>query len=375
MVRLTPDDNTLMLRRLLELKIRLLIRTLAVGIGATIFSAYAEQLHAQAYRGVAGIRIRAMAPTPTSEMGDIVSAVQLTSGIFVVADNINRQLHFYGAGGRFVRSVGAPGDGPGEFRAIRWIGECGRDSVYVLDTTLQRMSVFAPDGKFVRSFPPAAINVAQFRCTIDGTVAYLIESTQRANMSQWGVIQTVDHTGKLLYRSPEMMMIEGRPLGKQIAVAIAAEGLIFGNGDNASLTMMSVKGEGPHVLAAGTIGREPTDTNRAASLEYWATLIRGTSVDYERMRQMLRKLPPVKTLAPYNDVFIDVITKAIWVKTSNLGDPATILERLTFDGVPQGRATLLPDLEIQQIRGDVVVAKLSAAKTAEQLLVTYRLIK
>ncbi len=46
-----------------------------------------------------------------------------------------------------------------------------------------------------------------------------------------------------------------------------------------------------------------------------------------------------------------------------------------MDGALQGTATLSASLEIQQTRGDVVLAMLADAKTGEEVLVSYRLAK
>lgn len=331
-------------------------------------------LHAQTYRAVPGVRIRAMAAGTANEVGDIAAAVQLSGGTYVIADNVHDQLHFYSAAGRFIRTVGRRGAGPGEFQTVGWLGECGRDSVFAFDVMQNRISVFALDGTFVRSFPPPTSLVGFVRCTLDGTMLYAA-SAGTPGTTRRGAIQTSDNTGKLLYRSPELLLDEGRPLGNSIKVAIAPEGMIYGNGDNAFVMMMSIRGETPHRVPAGLASRQPTEANRNAALEYWATAVKGAEYDYERKRVVMRKLEPVRTLPAYTDLFIDAVTKAMWVKTSTFGDPSTILERRGLDGAMQGIATLPPGLKIQQIRGDVVIATMTDARTGEQMLVTYRLMK
>jgi len=345
-----------------------------VGIICALCVSNVRTVQAQTYRAVPGVRIRAMAASATTEVGDIAAAVQLSGGTYVISDNANNHLHFYSAAGRFLRTAGRRGAGPGEFQSVRWLGECGRDSVYAFDSMQNRISVFAVDGKFVRSFAPPSALVGFVRCTLDGTMLY-VASSSAADMTRRGAIQTSDNTGRLLYRSPDLLLEEGRPLGKSIKVAIAPEGMAYGNGDSAFVTMLSVRGATPHRVPAGAAGREPTQANRNAAVEYWATAIKGTEYEYEQMRVRIRKLPPVKTLPAYTDVFIDVATKALWVKTSTFGDPSTILERRSLDGAMQGTATLPPGLEIQQIRSDVLMATRVDAKTGEEFLVTYRLVR
>lgn len=55
--------------------------------------------------------------------------------------------------GRFVRTIGRNGEGPGEYRAaeIVLIGEL--DTAYVIDRSTRRMSILSPTWRYVRSFP------------------------------------------------------------------------------------------------------------------------------------------------------------------------------------------------------------------------------
>jgi hypothetical protein len=45
-----------------------------------------------------------------------------------------------------------PGEGPGEFRMIRYLHVTASDSLVVFDPVLQRASIFSPSGAFVRSY-------------------------------------------------------------------------------------------------------------------------------------------------------------------------------------------------------------------------------
>jgi hypothetical protein len=65
----------------------------------------------------------------------------------------DHQFRIYDAAGAFVRTVGAEGSAPGEFRGPRllgWLGE-GRDTIWVLDGT-RRISLMSREGEFLRSF-------------------------------------------------------------------------------------------------------------------------------------------------------------------------------------------------------------------------------
>jgi hypothetical protein len=62
------------------------------------------------------------------------------------------ELHFIDLTNRSVRTVGRPGEGPGEFRSIRAFGAI-RDSIAVYDLALRRLSIITPALSFARTTP------------------------------------------------------------------------------------------------------------------------------------------------------------------------------------------------------------------------------
>jgi len=83
-------------------------------------------------------------------------ALMLSGGEIVVADITAGTLLYFDEVGRLDTIAGGPGEGPGEFTQLFWVGECKRDSVFVYDARTVRLSVFSDSGEFVRSFPVAA---------------------------------------------------------------------------------------------------------------------------------------------------------------------------------------------------------------------------
>lgn len=63
------------------------------------------------------------------------------------------EIVVHGPDGRVIRKFGRRGDGPGEFQRISLIRVSGGDTIHVLDRSRRRYSVFASDGRFVRSSP------------------------------------------------------------------------------------------------------------------------------------------------------------------------------------------------------------------------------
>jgi len=69
-----------------------------------------------------------------------------------IADGKAAALYVFGPEGKLVQQIGQKGEGPGEFQGIGGMVRGVNDSVYVWDWRLQRLSVFTPEGTFVRAF-------------------------------------------------------------------------------------------------------------------------------------------------------------------------------------------------------------------------------
>lgn len=79
-------------------------------------------------------------------------AILLPDGRFVVANSGSSELRFFDATGSLLQAVGRRGEGPGEFLGISWLSAVGGDTLYVYDGYASRMSVYHPDGTFIRDF-------------------------------------------------------------------------------------------------------------------------------------------------------------------------------------------------------------------------------
>ncbi len=124
---------------------------------------------------------------PDYEFFQVWGVAQLRDGTLVVAHQGSRELRFFGADGRFLRSVGRDGDGPGDFRCMQgpWVIEA--DTVVVYDCTLRRYQHFGPDGDFVRATSMTPVPFTEFstgppwaQAVLEhGRVAVFLESAGR----------------------------------------------------------------------------------------------------------------------------------------------------------------------------------------------------
>jgi len=104
-------------------------------------------------------------PTPTLDLGGTMSrngpalyriaeVLRLEDGRIVVANGGSNSLEVFAPDGTRLRSVGRSGDGPGEFRALSWVGRLKGDTLAAWDSGLGRLSLFSSSGDYVRSVSP-----------------------------------------------------------------------------------------------------------------------------------------------------------------------------------------------------------------------------
>jgi hypothetical protein len=102
----------------------------------------------------ATITIGAADGKPGQELHQVNGAVRLSDGSLIVANGGSAQLYRYDPNGRFLGAIGRAGDGPGEFQAVNWVGRIAGDTLVVWDRGLDRVSLFAPSGEYVREVRP-----------------------------------------------------------------------------------------------------------------------------------------------------------------------------------------------------------------------------
>jgi hypothetical protein len=100
------------------------------------------------------LRIGTPTGEPEYQFGQVVGLDVDDAGNIYVLDQMAQEVRVYDASGKYVRSLGRPGNGPGELSRNASAVLIGRgDTVYVADLMLQRMSRYAPDGSDAGTFP------------------------------------------------------------------------------------------------------------------------------------------------------------------------------------------------------------------------------
>ena len=92
---------------------------------------------------------------PHGEFLRISGLARLASGVIAVANGATAEIRLFAETGRYLRTLGRRGGGPGEFREISWMGVSG-DTIFVADRTGARITRYLEDGSLVGTVPITA---------------------------------------------------------------------------------------------------------------------------------------------------------------------------------------------------------------------------
>ncbi len=93
------------------------------------------------------------------------------AGNIYVADSRNQRIQVFDATGRYVRTIGRKGQGPGEFMATNSIDFDNEGRLLVLDNRQRRIQVFSSRGEIVKTIPVSNLNIHQMRLLRSGKIA------------------------------------------------------------------------------------------------------------------------------------------------------------------------------------------------------------
>ncbi|MEX2283559.1 MAG: 6-bladed beta-propeller [Gemmatimonadota bacterium] len=107
---------------------------------------------------------------PEYELSQIRGMLRLPDGVIVVANQQN-ELRYYDKNGKYIRTAGRKGEGPGEFFQIQRLVLL-RDGNIGVEDFRHGIQIYSPDGKFVRRNPPPHAESFASAIFDDGTVVH-----------------------------------------------------------------------------------------------------------------------------------------------------------------------------------------------------------
>jgi len=83
------------------------------------------------------------------ELFNVRTAVRTEDGRIVVANSGTLEIRVFDESGRFLQSIGGPGEGPGEFRSLDWVAWDEDGKIVALDLDERRVTTFAAGGELL----------------------------------------------------------------------------------------------------------------------------------------------------------------------------------------------------------------------------------
>jgi hypothetical protein len=222
-------------------------------------------------------------------------------GAVVVADGAAQKVYAFDRGGELITSLGAPGEGPGEFGSLGRIIPLGGDTILAGDTGNFRITTYTRNGyvgdvRFESYFANAFYEpIAKLP---DGTVLLTPTSLRLAGMSpgpdgwfEYPIVSTSDFetfdTLLMMPLFPGSRRGDMNPVRHSATVDIGAGRLVHATTNRPEVTWWAPNGDLLQIARWDAVGQEVTDTD-------WDDYERGArarndpDADQERFEKRLR---------------------------------------------------------------------------------------
>lgn len=314
---------------------------------------------------------------PSYELFQVAGALRLSDGRIVVANGGSREIRFYSAASEFISAVGRQGGGPGEFQDLVALRLLPGDSLLAYDWGLQRLSLFDPQGNFVRTYLLQLLSEGGYPDYVtafdDGSLLVAVEQYFQASGVESGV-----HRNNLLYlrcdgqgvqidtlgqfpgtesfTSIESDGVLGGPLafGRRPQGAVHGAGFYFGPSDSYEIGYYTVEGELQRLIRLQVSNPAVTadDIERYKEREY------ATAPD-ETYRALVERLlsvqPYPETMPAYGEFVVDVEGN-LWVaEYRNWGEGARRWHVFDPDGALLGVVEMPSGFTAYQVGSDFVL--------------------
>lgn len=329
---------------------------------------------------------------------EATSATRMPGGEVVIADATDNALRIADASGRVVRSFGRRGQGPGEFRTLVWVGQCG-GSIYAWDVGGPRVAVFDLERGFTRQFMVDQANSPlAVACSPSGAFVTMTRNSPPPPADASGTTRNgtpyevrrlmtggvvVDSTGKVTGRLENLLwgeFISGplgpggrvgamqRPLGGRTSLAFLGERVVVARSDSGTVDMYDLNGARVAGFRLRPEGAVPTAAQYEQAIP--ATIVGAPQQLREALIDFARSVPLPERTPAFTKVLTDPIG-LVWVVRSFDGDRATRLAAHRADGSLVANVVIPASLTVLEIGRDYVLGR-TEDEEGEIAVVVYR---
>jgi hypothetical protein len=308
------------------------------------------------------------------QLSQVVGAVRLSDGRIVVANGGSHELRYFDSTGTFLTSAGRKGSGPGEFEMLGSLFVEAGDTVAAYDARLRRISLFAPDGAFVRSltitFPAGAPSpIGRFRdgswlCRRGSVIAPSGTETQLIRDS--APLLVFEPTGALRdsigrFPGPELYIVgQGTsarggslPFGTNTATAVAGDRFYAGHTARYEITRYTQSGIPEEIVRLAWTPIPITGDDLAQyKAERLARVSAGTRQSFERA---YRDMPFPSTFPAFAGLELDAAGNVWVLAVSRPGDDRRRWTVFSPDGLALGALETPAAVWVREIGRDYVL--------------------
>lgn len=263
----------------------------------------------------------------------ISGAVRLSSGIIVVANQGSSELRWFSPTGRWIRSRGRQGDGPGEFRGLRRILRLPGDSLLAEDGLSARMTLYDSAGALVRTW-----NIAEAAASVTPPPLGRLPDGSFVALAERALARPPGHTrfeasvlryrdGKIVdtlltsvggewftvgcgtQKSPGLCGV-GVPYGLRTLAATAGPFVYLGNGERYEVQRLDVRTQRVDTLRRDVPATPLSAARRAAFIDSVSGMV--TEARRELARQRFATAPVRRTM-PFFELLATDDRSNLWV--------------------------------------------------------------
>ncbi len=157
-------------------------------------------------------------------------AVDAADNVYI-EDASDMAIKVFDQAGKFLRTIGRKGEGPGEFTSIRYIFPLPNGRLLVTDDLARRTNFFGPEGQFLSSFAWKGFLSRPYLATDS---SFTLEEIMMSNETNVLLIKTIDFSGEELttfgnFRLPEFKAFREEGGGTLLAVPWSPASVLAGD--------------------------------------------------------------------------------------------------------------------------------------------------